>query len=473
VKKRLLALTALLTAAPLHAEIILPDLGEASRTYLSANQEEQLANNIMRDVYNNPRYLDDAEIETYLNDLGYRLVASSGANQRDYRFFVIEDPTINAFALPGGYIGVHTGLFTNVDDESQLASVLAHEIAHVSQNHLARMIANQTQSFLPTMGALALAILAARSNPEAASAAIATAQAVNIQNQLNFSRDFEREADRLGFDTLVKSGFDPHGMPAFFEKLQRVNRFYEGNAPAYLRTHPLSSERVADMESRADKLPYKQISNSGDFLLVKAKIRAMQGGPQEAIAYFRDQIGGRKSLQPAVSQYGLAVSLLRAGDLPGAERAARQAESTLKDPMIDNLLGRILLTAGKNDAALSLYRAALTRSPDYRPLGYGYIDALLATRQTKQADDWVGKALKRTTDDARLYKSAAKVYAAAGQRLASHRALAESLVLQGNLPAAVEQLDLGLKAGDGDFYALSEAEARRRVLREQLQASKS
>jgi len=208
----------------------LPDLGEVSRQYFSDQEEQALGRTIMRDVYADPRYLDDPEIENYLNQLGYKLVSASARNQRTFNFFVVDDPTINAFAMPGGNIGVHTGLLLAAQSESELASVIAHEIAHVTQNHLARMVAAQSQSYWPTMAALALALLASRSNPNVASAAIASTQAYSIQNQLNYSRDYEREADRLGYDTLTRAGFDPHAMSEFFERLQRANRFYDTSA---------------------------------------------------------------------------------------------------------------------------------------------------------------------------------------------------------------------------------------------------
>ena len=194
----------------------LPDLGEVSRQYFSDQDEQVLSRTIMRDVYADPLYLDDPEIEAYLEQLGYRLVSVSSRNQRDFNFFVIQNSTINAFALPGGNIGVHTGLLLAAQNESELASVLGHEIAHVTQDHIARMVASQSQSYWPTLAALGIALLASRSNANIANAAITSTQALSIQNQLNYTRDYEREADRIGYEMLSKAGFDPRGMPSFF-----------------------------------------------------------------------------------------------------------------------------------------------------------------------------------------------------------------------------------------------------------------
>ncbi|MGA7948928.1 MAG: M48 family metalloprotease [Thiobacillaceae bacterium] len=440
----------------------LPDLGESSRTYLTDEQEQTLARSIMQSVYADPHYLDDPVIETYLNELGYRLVSHSPGNQNVFNFFVLQDPTVNAFALPGGHIGVHTGLILTADSESELAAVLAHEISHVNQHHLTRMIANQDKSFWPTMAALAVAILAARSNPSAGTAAIAGTQALNMQNQLNYSREFEREADRMGFEVMQNAGFDPHAMASFFERLQRANRLYESNAPAYLLTHPLTYERIADIESRLANLPYKQYQDSSDFQLIRARIKAMDGTPQDAIAQFRGQLRERKYSSEAAAQYGLALAYLRASRFDAAEASAQKFAGLSSSPLASLLLGTTAAKSGKLDLALTRYRAGLSRYPTYLPLLYGYADALLDSHRPQEALTLLETKTASGSDDIRLWKLLGRAHAMLGQRLASHRATAESLALSGDLRAAIEQLNLGLKAGDGNFYDLSSAEARRR-----------
>ena len=319
----------------------LPDLGEVSRQYFSDQEEQAMGRAIMRDVYADPRYLDDPEIETYLNQLGYKLVSVSTRNQREFNFFVVNDPSINAFAMPGGNIGVHTGLLLSAQGESELASVVAHEIAHVTQDHIARMVASQSQSYWPTMAALALALLASRSNPNVASAAIASTQAYSIQNQLNYSRDYEREADRLGYEMLTRGGYDPRGMSGFFDRLQRANRFYDSSAPAYLRTHPLTSDRIADMQARSEDAPYQQVEDSLDFQLVRARLRAQEDSPADAVLAARNVLKEKRYSNETAARYGLATALLRARQFKEAETEVQKLLSGKPvHPMIQQLAAR-------------------------------------------------------------------------------------------------------------------------------------
>lgn len=447
----------------------LPDLGDVSRQYFSEQEEQTLSRAIMRDIYADPQYLDDPEIEAYLNDLGYRLVAVSSRNQRDFNFFVIADNSINAFALPGGNIGVHTGLLLAAQSESELASVLAHEIAHVTQDHLARMVAAQTRAYWPSMAALALALLAARSNANVAGAAIASTQALTLQNQLNYTREYEREADRLGYEMLTRAGFDPRAMPAFFNRLQRANRISDTSAPAYLRTHPLTSERIADMEARAQGTPYVQIPDSLDFALVRARIKALEGTPAEAVGDFRSRFADRRFSVEAEARYGLALALLRARQYAAAEDEIQKlmADHSHTSPLLASLAARSARESGRLDVAIARYRTAVASYPGYRPLLYGYAEALLAADRARDALAFLDAQTALWPRDIRLWHLAAQAHARVGQRLQSHRAEAEAQALLGNLAAAIEQINLGIKAGDGSFYELSAAEARRREWIEQ------
>lgn len=441
----------------------LPDLGEVSRQYFSDQEEQAMGRAIMRDVYADPRYLDDPEIETYLNQLGYKLVSVSTRNQREFNFFVVNDPSINAFAMPGGNIGVHTGLLLSAQGESELASVVAHEIAHVTQDHIARMIASQSQSYWPTMAALALALLAARSNPNVASAAIATTQAYSIQNQLNYGRDYEREADRLGYEMLTRGGYDPRGMSGFFNRLQRANRFYDSSAPAYLRTHPLTSDRIADMQARSEDAPYQQVEDSLDFQLVRARLRAQEDSPADAVRAARNVLKEKRYSNETAARYGLATALMRARQFKEAETEVQKLLSGKPvHPMIQQLAARSALDAGHHELALQRYQAGSEAHPGYRPLQYGHIGALLSAGRSNDALTQVDKQLALYPLDRRLWRLAAQTHAQLGHRLLSHRAQAEAAALSGNLIAAIEQISLGIKAGDGSFHEISAAESRRR-----------
>jgi predicted Zn-dependent protease len=470
VKKLIASLLALtLTLPPVWASN-LPDLGESSRQYLSDKQERELARAIMRDVYASPLFLSDPEVEAYLNGIGAKLSSESSRSERSFTFFAVRDPSINAFALPGGFIGVHTGLIQTAENESELAGVLAHEIAHVSQEHLSRMIAAQDQSYLPTLAAIAVAILAARSNANVGSAAIATAQALNIQSQLNFTREHEREADRVGLETLTSAGFDPAGLSSFFNRLQRANRLYDTNAPDYLRTHPLNSQRIADMDARVEKLPYRQVKDSIEFHLVRARLIANEGLAEDAVRRFQDQIKQKKTLFEAASRYGLSIALSRQAKYAEAEAELAKALKFSQSPMLLNLQAELAGKTGNTSIAIERYRSGIARHPHYKPLLYGYVDALILAGRAREAAEFAATKTTAWPDDARLWKLLARAEAALNHRLASHRAEAESLAVMGNLPAALEQINIGLKAGDGNFYELSSAEARRREWQAMLAA---
>lgn len=461
---RLIALL-LLLAVPVALADGLPDLGEVSQSSFSPQMERRLGEAIMTEIRRDRSLLVDAELTEYLNNLGYRLVAASPDNHQDFEFFVIQDNMVNAFALPGGFIGVHTGLLMTAQSESELAAVLGHEIAHVTQHHLARMISKESQSMLTSLAAVAVAILASRSNPQLGSAAIATAQATSIQNYLNFTRDNEREADRVGLQILAKAGFDPHAAEAFFERLQKATRLYDNNAPDYLRTHPVTSERIADIQNRLVELPYHQTQENIDFYLLRAKLRAAEGNPAQALKFFEESLREKKYVNESAQRYGLVTALVRMKKFERAELELAQLRKDLPlDAIVENLAAQVKLAAGKEDAALAQYRAALRNFPNRRPLVYGYAEALLRNKQSAEALKVLAREQETYPNDARLYQIQAQGYAAQGKWLLSNQALAEAYLRQGNLGAAVTQLQIGLKSGDGDFYQLSAAEARLKQL---------
>ena len=210
----------------------LPELGDVSATVLSPLEEQKIADQIMADVMSSGDVVSDVEINDYVQGLGQRLAASSPNQRQSFKFFVVRDNSINAFAMPGGVIGVHTGLIVAAKSESEVAGVLGHEIGHVTQRHLARMLAQQKQDSIITMAAMALALLASRANPDLASGTMTAASAGALQRQLDYTREHEREADRVGLQIMNSAGFDPRAMPAFFETLQRGTRFDSGECRA-------------------------------------------------------------------------------------------------------------------------------------------------------------------------------------------------------------------------------------------------
>ncbi|MFZ5522612.1 MAG: M48 family metalloprotease [Pseudomonadota bacterium] len=471
-----LILAVLLCFSPWAVSDGLPDLGDASQIVLTPLQERQIGQQSMMEIRASKQYLDDPEISDYLNQLGSKLVENSNEPGLGFEFFAINDLSINAFAMPGGFIGVNSGLLLTVQSESELAAVLSHEIAHVTQHHLARMIAGQQGDGLASMAALAVAILAARTSPQVTEAAIASVQARAIQKQLDFTRANEQEADRIGLDILQKSNFNTHSMPEFLARLQKATRLLDNNAPNYLRTHPITTDRVADIENRLQKQPYRLVPDSLDFQLVRTKLISSQKTAVGAIAYFSDALGSQKHGNPIAQRYGLVGALLRnnevgraAQELDTLRKLARSAPASRYNAMIETLAGQVQ-RAGNNPAAtLALYRTATQNFPQHRALIYDYSDLLIQNGQAEAAAKLLAAQIIRHPSDTTLYDLQARAYAMQGKVLEQHQAQAYSYAWQGRLYAALEQLELAKQAG-GSFYQLSTVESDMRELREMLDA---
>jgi beta-barrel assembly-enhancing protease len=451
----------------------LPELGDPSGADMSFVQERRLGESVVRDLRSSGAYLDDPEVNGYLNEIGNRLVTAIPGAPFDFLFFAVNDATINAFALPGGYVGVNTGLILLTQSESELAAVLAHEISHVTQHHIARSIAKQKDAMLTTLAALAAAIVAARvggqNGGQVAQAAVASAQGLGIQMQIDYTRQIEQEADRLGFQRLDAAGFDVTAMATFMERLQRASRFVEGNAPSYLRDHPVTYERIAEAQARAQGKPFKQVKDSLDFNMVRALVKSYQGTTKEAIGFFEDALAEKRYNDPIAARYGLIASLLRAQDFKRAQAELLILEKAAPPhPMIDAMAGQVLMQSGQLSAAIARYQAALVRYPNKRQLIYDYPEALLKDKQAAKAATFLSEQLLRYPDDGPLHLLAAKAYAELGKQTLAHQHQAEYYAWMGNLPGAVVQFELAVKAGDGDFYQASVAESRLREMRQEV-----
>lgn len=447
----------------------LPDLGDYAQTVLPPQEERRIGEEIMRDIRGSGALVSDVEVADYLASLGYRLAANSSDNRQAFTFFVIQDPTINAFALPGGFIGVHTGLIQNARSESELASVLAHEIGHVVQRHLARMVAQQQREYLPSLAALAVAILMSRANPELARAGVTAVQAGTVQRQLDYTREHEREADRVGLQILNDSGFDTSAMPAFFETLMKGTRFYDGSAPSFLRTHPLTTERIADVRNRVEQLPVHQVPDSAEFHFVRAKLRALQGTPGAAVQFFENSLQEKKYSSEAAQRYGLALALTLSHEFEAAQREIDLLRSApQRHPMIEALAAQLLIDQSRTRDALSLYRNALTLFPKHRGLIYGYAETLLALNQPDEAIRFLADKQLAFSNDGYLYELQSQGYTRLGKNLMRHQAQGEAYYRSYDLAGAIEQFELAAKSGDGDFYQLSIVEARLKQLKQQM-----
>ncbi|WP_313799673.1 beta-barrel assembly-enhancing protease [Denitromonas iodatirespirans] len=462
--KRILAfgLSAVLSVQSVAAG--LPDLGESSAADLSPALERRIGEQVIREIrWREPSYLDDPQIESYLSGLGNRLVTASKSGG-SFQFFALRDPTLNAFAMPGGYIGVHTGLILSARSESELASVLAHEIAHVEQRHIARLVGKQSQSSLIMLASLLVAVLAARSSDQVAQAAVAGGTAAGIQNQLGYTREFEREADRIGLQTLDAAGFDTRDMANFFERLQRETRLYENNAPAYLRTHPLTTERIADMSNRVEGARYRQVASSDEFTLVQARLDTLEGAAPDV--FRRERHAWENTRQPTAGQrYAYVHAALRARELERAEAAWQGFAADERNAMVVALGAELAMARRDYAGAIARLDPAIVRFPQARYLDYLRADARMAAGKHEAAIAELRELTTTYPDDFRSWTRLAKAYQAVGNVSQSHRAQAEVYALQGAWSSAIGQLEIAQREGKTDFYTQSVMDARLREFR--------
>ena len=472
--RALLAVTLLcqLGQAPAHADTAnLPDLGDQSLTVISPAQERKLGEDLMRQSRRSLAFMDDPEITEYIQSLGRKLVSHSDNPQQDFRFFVIDNPTINAFALPGGFIGVHTGLILATQDEAELVSVLAHEIAHITQRHIPRMIAESQRTTLPAMAAILAGILLATSGHQGGEAAIALTSAAVAQKGINYTRTFEEEADRIGMQILAQSNYDPRAMPAFFEQMQNINRLNETNLPEFLRTHPVTTNRIADSRNRAEKYPVRPVFDSSDFQHVRAKIRALSsdGNPDEIVRSFKENLAQGKYRNIDAERYGYAVALLRTRQ-PAAARAEalKLIERHPGKPSYRILEAEAEMAMEHYKQALGIYADAYAKSSSDAALVQYYASALLKTDHYRQARDLLKTALQQRPESPVLYQMLAQAAGGMKSSFESHKALAEYYYFSGNPNAAIQQLQIATRYAGDNFYLQSSLEARIAAIKEEM-----
>ena len=463
----------------------LPTLGDTAREDLSPLQERKIGEQIMISVRRDPDYLDDGPIIEYLNKLGNQLLEkhpdARGELSYDFQFFAVRDGTLNAFAFPGGFIGFHSGLILTAQTESELASVMGHEIGHVAQRHIARGIGGQRQDAFIPIAALILAALAARASPDAAVGLILGGQGLAIQRQLNFSREAEREADRFGFQILKDADFDTYGMEAFFGRLQTSYRNYNDNIPPYLRSHPLTGERIADIQNRNIGQRYKQRIDPLDFQLVQSRVRVLQditfAGLSAAKHFFEGQAKSTSPETRIAGEYGLAFVALKQLDYPLALKlldqvrtevaAAPKLKFWLKQTSAFASLEIDIHLANKDaPRAIEVATLALQDLPLSRGIAYQYVDALLAADKVEDAGTFLRDQLSLYRQDSRLQNLLAKVYALQGKQALQHLALAEAYAIDGATEAALLQLDIARREKDVAYYDLLVIDARERDWKE-------
>ena len=450
-------------AMPLTAnEFNLPSLGDTSSSIMSREQEYQRGRAWLSMLRGSVRTLEDPLLKDYVERHVMGLAETSQLEDRRLTFVTLDSPQLNAFAAPGGIIGVNGGLFLHAHSEAEFASVMAHELAHLSQRHFARGLQHQQQNRIPLMTAmLASIILAASGGGDAGFAALASTQAAAIQEQRRFSRQNEQEADRIGLLNLKGAGYDPNAMPDMFERLARLSRFSR-TPPEFLLTHPVNQSRIADSRNRAGQLSGDGRRDSLYYQMMRARVQLFyEESPGLAAQRFRallDQHEGEHS----AARYGLALALIRSGQQAEAETELQ----TLLAEHPDNIavqLAQVELDGSRNrlDQALTRLDQLLAMQPDNYPLLEAKANMLLRKQDYRGAEQVTDRLARLRSDDPDVWYLVSEVRGLAGNILGVHQARAEYFMLAGDLDQADEQLDQALKRAGDNFVVTSRINARK------------
>jgi predicted Zn-dependent protease len=448
----------------------LPDIGSGANSTLTLNDEYQLGRMVVRGLRDQGLILEDPEVTDYIQALGNRIASQIPDSEQRFTFFVVRENSINAFALPGGFIGVHYGLITATANESQLASVLAHEIAHVTQRHIARAIQAQGRNTMASAAAMLAAILIGitTGTPDAMQAGIAVAQGMAAQQQINFTRANEYEADRVGIGFLAAAGFDPNGMPDFFETLSRRSGLAGIGVPELLRTHPVTSNRIAESRDRAGQLRPTIAAETASYAFVRERVRVL-GAPNDSdLRPYYAALADRAPLT-AAQRYGEALARLGAGDRDRAasalvELAAAQPQS----PMLQAALGQALFAAGQQQLARDGLRRALGIAPRNIPLTVRYAEVLLQMGGAKEAHQVLLDLFNNVPPTPEQIRLTALAASSAGDDGDAAYYMGEYHIASGDLSLAIKQLELALADPNITGVQRARFEARMKEVQEAL-----
>ena len=435
-----LATLALVPLRPaLALDLSLPDLGSPASTTLSAGEEKRIGQAMMREIRRETTLIEDPAVNAYIRDLGARIAAASSMPAADFRFFVIDNPRINAFAMPGGFVGVHSGLITASRNESELGAVLAHELAHVTQRHIARRIAAAQQSGARTAALVLAGLLLGTQNPQAGMAAATTGMASNIDSQLQYSRAHEREADRVGVRMLAEARLAPGGMADFFGVLADDSR-YRSEPPPFLSTHPLTEARIAEARALAEQLAGEAPFESPDHAYVRARLlqRASER-VEDALTRFGARL--EKDPEDRGARYGYALALIRDKQPAAAtKRLTALLEAQGENALIYLALAEAALEAGAPQRALERLEQGLSLFPDDEALRYTEVEAWLAAERPQRAAALSERLVRARETAPELWALHARATGAAGEAIESIFATARFYAVQGDLEAGLEQL---------------------------------
>ncbi|MBB6056323.1 M48 family metalloprotease [Tolumonas osonensis] len=458
------------------ADSQLPDIGTAGVSALSVEQEILYGKAFMRFARGSLPIIDDPVLDEYISDLGLKMVSQANDVRFPFTFFLVKDDSINAAAFLGGRIKVHSGLFLHAETESELAGVLAHEISHVTQRHIARYMEDQAKSTPLSVAGLIGSIALAMLNPTAGAAAINTTMGLTMQNSINFTRDNEYEADRIGIALLANSGFEPGGMMTFFQKLAAENR-YSSKLPEMLLTHPITEKRIAEARNRADsyRTPYRD--SSLDFYLAKARIQAMytRQSPDSLQAYFEQNIKKNHPDSSAwlAAQYGKALTLMKLNRTTEAGDTLKMLAKKLPDNLFfqDSLTDQEIDVQQYNEAISRLEQRS-RNMPDNPVIIMNLANVYLKANQADASIRLLDQYTRNNPESSVAWQLLAEGYQQTANQAGFHQAQAEYLALRGNIDQATDQLHMA-RANTADSLSQARIDARIAELEEQKKVDDS
>jgi predicted Zn-dependent protease len=438
----------------LHAqESDLPSFGEGNA--VSLQQEYYLGRAWLMSFRRQAPITDDPLMQDYIETLVYRLVETSQLQERRLIILLVDNPTINAFAVPGGIVGVHTGLIQKSESEAQLASVLTHELAHLSQRHFSRGVENRKKSSAAMMAGLLTGLVAiAAGSPEAGMGAIMGGQAAAMDSQLSYSRAHEQEADRVGMQNLAASGMDPGGAAAMFTVMQRESRAYGSRPPEFLMTHPLTEKRIADARNRAGQYPKKIYQDNTEFQLMRARVElSFIDDPKKAVEHFRDK-RAKAGRFAVAAQYGWVLALTRNGEFDEARKLLKPMRSYAPYNLAYSLAeANIDIESEDYARAIKRLEYGLELSPGSHPITMYLGEAYFRAGYYGKADKLLSAHAKVKRNDAQLWYMLAEVQGKEGNILGLRQSRAEYFALNGAMKLALEQLNLALPLAQDNVTA--------------------